>query len=144
MRLMRLVIENRSHAPRWFGASGHKPGVETEFAVLRAKGQYGPFANAPNFPHMFIKPVEDILKGANNAKDPAHDRFRTQVLNAITAAIEAAPPADILIPRLYYWRTAGSTGPAGKNNPEAAKHLTLVATIQDTDFYTQDNITPTQ
>ena len=144
MRMMRMVIENRSHAPRWFGASGHKPGVETEFAVLRAPGQYGPFANAPNFPHGFIQPVHDILSAANDPKAFHHDQCRTQVLNAITAATEAAPPADLINPRLYYWRTAGSAGPAGKHNPAAAKHLALVVSIQNADFYTQDNINPTQ
>lgn len=143
MRLMRQVIENRSHAPRWFGASGHKPGAETEIAVLRAPGQFGAFANAPNFPRDFIKPVDDIFKEANDPRSRYHDRSRRQVLNAITAATEPFPPADLINPQLYYWRTAGATGPAG-NNAAAKKHIHFWKTLQDADFYLQDNITRTQ
>ena len=76
--------------------------------------------------------VYDTLRIANDARHPMNAAFRTHVRQAITAATEAAPPADAAVPNLYYWRTQGHKGPG--------KHTALYTTLQGLDFYIQTNL----
>lgn len=139
MRYMRQVIEHRTRIPKLFGRPGTPPGLSAEYAIMTVRSQYLDFALAPDFPHKFIKDVEAIVAISNDPNDRRYQPCRAQVENAYRAATEAAPPANLIVHDLYYWATAGSPGPAGRN-PKVAQHFHLYTTIQGNDFYTQDNV----
>ena len=107
---------------------------------MMVRDQYDAFADAPNLPHAFIKPVHDILAAANNPKDPNYTNSRVHVRKAIRAATEASPPADLIVPNLYYWRTEDSGSPAGKNR-KMQPLFHVYRTIQGNTFWTEDKVT---
>ena len=137
MRLMRQVIENRARHPQAFGAGKIPPGPSAEIPVLMVRDQYAAFADAPNFPALFIAPVAQIMSGANNPKSPFYADYRVHVRKAIRAATEPMPPANLIVRNLYYWRTKDHGSPA-HNNKQMQKIIHPYKTVQNNTFWTED------
>lgn len=132
MRLMRPVVENRTHHPKLFGVRTVPAGASVEMLIMKVRTQFAAFADAPNFPERFIKPVHDTVALSRTAGDPRAAPCLAQIDNAILASTEPRPPADCVKPDLYYWRTAAHGGPGPHCHP--------FETIQGNTFYTQDDI----
>ena len=126
MGWMRCVLENRLRHPGMFGA----PGATTLTQIIKAAGfgvQFAGFNTYPTLPASIQANIDAKLSIAADLSDPRQARYLAFVKAAITAATQPAP-ADPCPTGLYFWRTAGASGPGGKSS--------LYQSLDGNDFYT--------
>jgi len=123
MRLMRQVVANRLKHPRLWGA----PGAKDEIGIITIKSQFGQFGLYPNLPPPFMAHVDAMVASANDASSSLHAANLQHVQDAVTAATEADPPADLVALAAVSWRTEGHGSPGG--------NFRAVVTVQGNTFY---------
>ncbi len=128
MRLMRQVLENRLLNARYWGA----PGATSVIDIITIRSQFGAFGDYPDIPARFMSPVYAMVHLANTPSDQRSAANAQHVQDAITAATEANPPADVKIANLVAWRTAGHSSPGAR--------FVAAVTIQGNTFYTAEPI----
>lgn len=126
MGWMRRVLENRLLHGRDFDASG----ATTITQVIAANDRHVQFAGFSSYPTLTAGVRQNIaarLALANDGRDRRQPIYAAFVQAAIDAATTPAP-ADPCPTGLWFWRTAGATGPGGRSS--------LFQSLDGNDFYT--------
>ena len=123
MRLMRQVLRNRLKHPEQWGARG----ATDEIPLITIRSQFGQFGLYPRLPVTFMAHVEEMIASANTPGSYLHAANLAHVRDAITAATEENPPADIAALGVVSWRTAGHGSPGPR--------FRAVVTVQGNTFF---------
>jgi hypothetical protein len=123
MQLMDLVLWNRVDNPGPFLAK-----EATLLAVIKARGQFKGFEHYPDYSHLIVHNIQQLINIANNPKDKRHTDFAAFINTAADVASQLdRVPDPSKQGTLAAWRTAGSGSPGSG--------FTYVTTVWGTDFY---------
>ena len=110
MRWMKQVVDNRLAAPKK-SRVGEPEDATPETDIISVGNQYAGLGDYPALRSAFTSKLNLLLHLANTKGDKRSAKYAASVQDAITAATEAAPPAEARVTNLAAWRTAAASGP---------------------------------